>query len=264
VTRTLPVSLVISTRNAGGVLAGCIESCREWVSEVVIVDMESEDDTLAIAERNGAAVVKVPNAGWAEPGRQAGLDAATQPWILVLDADERATPGMQQVVAETIARDAVDALKLPRRNVQFGRFEKHSGLWPDWQLRLFRKSTVTWPAVYTHQGAIVDGIVEEAPALEENAILHESFESIHDWIVATNRYTDHEADRLTRDGVTPSLRRLFTIPGWHFAFYYLRQGGWRSGRYGLTIALLAAIYRVLGELKLWEKQVLRGERPTSK
>jgi glycosyltransferase involved in cell wall biosynthesis len=260
VTQTFPVSLVISTRNAGGVLEACIESCRDWISEIVIVDMESEDDTLAIAERYGAKVIKVPNAGWAEPGRQSGLDAATQPWILVLDADERVSPGMRQVVAETIARDAVDGLKLPRRNEQFGRFERNSGLWPDWQLRLFRKQKASWPAVYTHQGAIVDGIVDEAPALEENAILHESFRTIRDWVVATNRYTDHEADRLTRDGVRPSLRRLFTVPVWHFAFYYIRQRGWRGGRYGLAIALLAGIYRLLGELKLWEKQVLHGER----
>ena len=257
----LPVSLVISTRNAGAVLAGCIESCRQWISEIVVVDMESEDDTLAIAERYGAKILQVPNAGWAEPGRQSGLDAATQPWILVLDADERASAGVQRVVAETIAGDAVDGLKLPRRNEQFGRFDLRSGIWPDWQLRLFRKSKASWPAVYTHQGATVDGVVAEAPALEDNAIRHESFKTIHDWVVATNRYTDHEADRLTRDGVTPSLRRLATVPVWHFAFYYVRQGGWRSGRYGLTIALLGAIYRLLGELKLWEKQVLRGERP---
>ena len=259
-TSTLPISLVISTRNAGGVLEGCIDSCRDWISEIVVVDMESEDDTLAIAERHGAKIVRVPNAGWAEPGRQSGLDAATQPWILVLDADERAGEGMRRVVAETIERDAVDGLRLPRRNEQFGRFEKHSGLWPDWQLRLFRKAKVSWPAVYTHQGAVVDGVVEEAPALEQNAILHESFKTIHDWVVATNRYTDHEAERLTRDGVRPSLRRLVVVPGWHFVFYYFRQGGWRGGRYGLAVALLGAIYRLLGELKLWEKQVLRGER----
>jgi glycosyltransferase involved in cell wall biosynthesis len=256
----LPLSLVISTRNAAGVLEGCIESCRDWISEIVIVDMESEDDTLAIARRHGATIIEVPNAGWAEPGRQSGLDAARQPWILVLDADERATPGLERVVRDTIARDEVDGVRLPRRNLQFGRFERNSGIWPDWQLRLFRKARVSWPAVYTHAGAVVDGTVVNGPEREDNAILHESFRTIHDWIVATNRYTDHEADRLTREGERPTLRRLVTVPLWHFALPYLRNRGWRSGRYGLTIALLAFVYRLLAELKLWEHQALRDDR----
>lgn len=257
----LPVSLVISTRNAAGVLEGCIESCRDWISEIVIVDMESEDETLAIAERHGARVVQVPNAGWAEPGRQSGLDAAAQPWVLVLDADERAAPGLRAVVADAIASGDADGVRLPRRNLQFGRFEPHSGLWPDWQLRLFRRERVSWPAVYTHTGAQVDGRVVSAPAREENAILHESFRTIRDWVVAMNRYTDHEAERLTREGVKPSLRRVLFVPPWHFAVPYLRHGGFRGGRYGLVVALLALCYRLIGELKLWEHQgVLRDER----
>jgi glycosyltransferase involved in cell wall biosynthesis len=261
VSEPLPLSLVISTRNAGDVLAGCIDSCLDWVREIVVVDMESEDDTLAVAKRYGAKIVRVPNAGWAEPGRQSGLDAATQPWILVLDADERPSAGLVDVVRDVIARDDVDGVHLPRRNVQFGRFERNSGIWPDWQLRLFRKERVSWPAVYTHAGAVVAGKVVSAPEREENAILHESFHTIHEWIAAVNRYTDHEADRLTRQGQRATLRRLLTVPAWHFALHYLRRRGWRSGRYGLAIALLAFVYRVLGELKLWERQAVEGERP---
>jgi glycosyltransferase involved in cell wall biosynthesis len=261
VSEPLPVSLVISTRNAAEVLPGCIDSCREWVREVVVVDMESDDDTLAIARDCGATIVQVPNAGWAEPGRQSGLDAATEPWILVLDADERATPGLYEVARETIATDDADGVRLPRRNIQFGRFEPNSGIWPDWQLRLFRRASTSWPAVYTHTGAVVEGKVVHAPAREENAILHESFRTINDWVVAMNRYTDHEADRLTREGERPTLRRLFGVPVWHFALHYFRQRGWRGGRYGLAVALLAFAYRLIGELKLWERQALHGERP---
>lgn len=256
----LPLSLVISTRNAGDVLAGCIESCLEFVREIVIVDMESQDDTLAVAARYSAKIVQVPHAGWAEPGRQSGLDAATQGWILVLDADERASPGLGGFVRDVIAGDDVDGVQLPRRNVQFGRFERNSGIWPDWQLRLFRKERVSWPAVYTHTGAVVTGKVVRAPEREENAIMHESFRSIREWIVAVNRYTDHEADRLTRQGQRATLRRLLTVPAWHFALHYFRRHGWRSGRYGLTIALLALVYRLLGELKLWERQTQGGDR----
>jgi len=65
----LPITLCISTRNAAPVLAGCVESVRDWVSEIVIVDMESSDATLELARSYGATIVQVPAAGWAEPGR---------------------------------------------------------------------------------------------------------------------------------------------------------------------------------------------------
>ena len=250
----LPITLCVSTRNAAAVLPDCIESCRDWVEEIVVVDMESEDDTVAVAERYGARVIPVPNAGWAEPGRQSGIDAAAQPWILVLDADERAPAGLRDVAERAVARADLNGLRLARRNEQFGRFTPHSGIWPDWQLRLFRKSAASWPAVYTHTGAQVEGLVENAPATEKAAIEHVSFRSIRDWVVAMNRYTDHEADVLSAAGERPTLRRLVGVPLIDFARPYLRLQGFRSGRYGLTIALLAFCYRLVAELKLWERE----------
>jgi glycosyltransferase involved in cell wall biosynthesis len=254
VSERLPVTLCISTRNAGSVLPGCIESCREWISEVVIVDMESEDDTLDVAENYGARVVNVPNAGWAEPGRQAGIDAAGQPWILVLDADERATPGVRAIAERAVEDGSLNGVWLPRQNFMFGRWHRRSGIWPDPQLRLFRRAATTWPAVWTHAGPKVEGRVIHAEARTENAIVHQSFQSIRDWMVSANRYTDHEADRLRKAGKRGSLVRLVTLPPARFLELYVWRRGFLSGRYGLTIALLSFCYWVLAELKLWERE----------
>lgn len=252
----LPITLSISTRNAAEVLAGCIESCQDWVSEIVVVDMESEDNTAELAKRYGARVIPVPNAGWAEPGRQAGIDAATQPWILVLDADERAAPNMRDVLASAVADESLNGLWLPRRNETFGRWHPRSGIWPDPQLRLFRRSASSWPAVWTHAGPKVAGRVEHAPSRPDNAILHESFRTIHEWMIAANRYTDHEAKRLAGMGKRSTLPRLVGLPSARFLELYVARRGFLSGRYGLTIALLSFCYWLLAELKLWE----RGQR----
>jgi glycosyltransferase involved in cell wall biosynthesis len=257
----LPIALCVSTRNAAATLAGCIASVREWTSEIVIVDMESSDATLEIARSVGATIVQVPAAGWAEPGRQSGIDAATQPWILVLDADERAAEGMRALAASYMTREDVAGVRLPRQNFQFGWWVPRSGLWPDWQLRLFRKDSTTWPAVWTHQGAQVRGRVEHAPALVENAIVHHSFASIRDWITAANRYTDHEADRLTEIGRRASLARLFAVPLARLTQDYLVKRGYRGGRYGLAVALMTLCYWLLAELKIWERE-LAGAPPT--
>lgn len=251
----LPVTLCVSTRNAAEQLSGCIESVRDWIPEIVVVDMESSDDTVAIARRYGANVVEVPAAGWAEPGRQAGLDAATQPWILVLDADERAAPGVRDVLGELIKRGDVQGVWLPRQNFQFGWWVRESGIWPDWQLRFFRRDMTTWPAIWTHLGPQVSGSCIRAPARLENAIVHHSFPSISSWVGAMNRYTDHEAVRLEQAGRRASIRHLFGVPVARFAEVYLWRRGYRSGRYGLTVGLLSFCYWLVAELKLWERKL---------
>lgn len=251
----LPITLCVSTRNAEAHLAGCIDSARAWVSEIVVVDMESDDKTLEIARAAGATLVPVPAAGWAEPGRQAGIDAATQPWILVLDADERAGARLGAVAAEYVEREDVAGVWLPRQNFQFGWWVAESGIWPDWQLRLFRRERTTWPSHRTHVGAQVSGRVERAPEDPGNAIVHHSFRSITAWVAAANRYTDLEAERLSAAGQRASVVRLLTVPLARFAELYVVRRGYRSGRYGLTVALLSLCYWLLAELKLWEHRL---------
>jgi glycosyltransferase involved in cell wall biosynthesis len=249
------VTLCVSTRNAAGQLPGCIESVRDWVSEIVVVDMESSDDTVATARGYGATVVEVPAAGWAEPGRQAGLDAATQPWVLILDADERAGRGLRETVRRYLEQDDVAGVWLPRQNFQFGWWVPTSGIWPDWQLRLVRRASASWPDVWTHSRPHVAGRCVYAPADPAGALTHDSFGSIRGWIASMNRYTDIEADQLERAGRRASLLRLLGTPTARFSELYIWRRGYRSGRYGLTVALLSFCYWLLAELKLWERRL---------
>jgi glycosyltransferase involved in cell wall biosynthesis len=257
----MPLTLCVSTRNAAPVLAGCIDSVRDWVSEIVIVDMESSDSTLEIARSYGATVVEVPAAGWAEPGRQAGIDAATQPWILVLDADERAAPGLRALVGEYLPREEVAGVQLPRQNFQFGWWVPGSSLWPDWQLRLFRASQTTWDGLRTHEGPTVEGRVDHAPARPENAIVHHSVTSVGEWMSSANRYTELEADRLIKSGHRASLPSLLAVPIARFADDYVVRRGYRGGRYGLSVSLLSLCYWLLAELKVLQRQ-LTATQPT--
>jgi (heptosyl)LPS beta-1,4-glucosyltransferase len=249
----LPITLCISTRNAAEGLAGCIESAREWVREIVIVDMESSDETIDIARSYGAKIVQVPAAGWAEPGRQSGIDAATQPWVLVLDADERAGAGLAAVAHEFVERDEVSGVRIARQNFQFGWWLPGAGIWPDWQLRLFKRERTTWSGTRTHVGPSVEGTVAQAPADVEAAIVHHSFPTIGDWVRGANSYTDLEAQRMSDAGRRASIPRLLGVPAARFVDSYLRRRGYRGGRYGLAVALMSFCYWLLAELKLWER-----------
>jgi glycosyltransferase involved in cell wall biosynthesis len=251
----LPITVQISTRNAAAGLGDCIESVRSWVSEIVVVDMESEDATCEIARSAGATVVQVPAAGWAEPGRQAGLEAATQPWILVLDVDERPGPELRALAESYVYREDVAGVEIPHQNFQFGWWVPHSGIWPDWHVRLFRRDRTTYPGHRLHVLPQVSGRLERAPERPANAIIHHSFQSISAWVKTVNHYTDLEAERLDASGRSASLVRLFGVPLARFAELYIVKRGYRGGRYGLTIALLSLCSWMLAELKLWERRL---------
>lgn len=257
----LPVTLCVSTRNAAADLDGCIQSVKSWVSEIVVVDMQSTDQTVAIAEAHGAKVVRVPAAGWAEPGRQAGIDAAGQPWILVLDADERAGANLGTVAAAFAGRDDIDGVWLARQNFQFGWWVPQSGLWPDWQLRLFRRTRAQWPGHRTHVGAQVAGRCAYGPEDPGSAIAHHSFPTVGAWIRSMNRYTELEADRYEAAGRRATLLKLLGTPTLRFADQYVRHRGYRGGRYGLAVGLMSFCYWLLAELKLWERGLESGGLP---
>ena len=249
----LPVTLCISVRNAEHLLPQRIQSCAEWVSEILVVDMESDDGTVAVAEKLGARVIGVANAGFAEPGRQEGIDAAGEEWVLVLDADERAGSDLRELVRGYVGRDDLDGVYLPRQNYLFGRWIRHSGYWPDHKLRLFRPRATEWPP-YVHTQARVTGNSEKAPPSPAHAIVHRNYATIREWVERNNGYTDLEVDRFLAIGRRPSLLRLLLAPPARFLNVYVRHQGFRDGLHGLAIAILMAFYAAVVELKLWERQ----------
>ena len=201
----------------------------------------------------GARIVEVPTAGFAEPGRQQGIEAATQPWVLVLDADERPGPRLLELVRSHVERNDSSGLRVPRQNFMFGRWIRHSGCWPDYQLRLFRRDAAYWPP-YVHTQVTVEGPIEDAPASDQYALQHSSCPTVRDYIALINRYTDFEVDRYLALGRRASLARLFLMPPGRFVQTYFAQRGFLDGRYGLTLAFLTAIYAAMVELKLRERE----------
>ncbi len=228
----------------------------EWVSEILVVDMGSDDGTIELARELGARVLEVPPAGFAEPGRQAGIDAARQPWVLVLDADERAAPGLRDLVAAAVERPDLDGVRLNRENHLFGKAIHSAGFWPDRQLRLFRPGKTHWPPL-THTQAQVTGKVENGPG-DEAAIVHYAYDSIGEWVTRGNRYTDHDLVRYAAKGRSASLLRLLLLPPARFAWYFVVKRGYRDGRHGLVLCMLLAWYAAIVELKLWDKERADG------
>ena len=83
------ISVCMIVRDEQENIADCLRSVLPYVAEVIVVDTGSEDDTPQIAAELGARVFAHPWNDDFSAARNAALERASQPTILVLDADER-------------------------------------------------------------------------------------------------------------------------------------------------------------------------------
>lgn len=192
---TPSISLAMNTRNEEAKISSALQSAV-GVDEIVVADMESSDRTVEICSNAGARILRLPNYGYCEPGRQTVIDAATSDWVLVLDGDERLSPGGVDTL-RSLARQAdpsIAAFLLPTPT-HLGNYEIRG---TGWQIRyerhprFFRREAVTWPreihGVPRFIGAVVD-----LPTGSDVSILHYCFDSItHAW-QKFNLYSTQEA-----------------------------------------------------------------------
>lgn len=243
----MSISAVINTKNAQGSLQATLNSLG-FVDELVVADMQSTDKTLEIARVHGAVVLSVPDSNYVEPARNQAIAKATSDWVLLVDADETIPPDLAQklIKLSKTAPEETAGFYLPRKNIIFGKWVEHSGWWPDYVLRFFRRGSVTWDEAI-HSSPTVSGNTENLPAQEENAIVHQNYQSVAQFLDRMNRYTQIEALSRKKANTHPIaqfkdefLRRFFA----HF--------GWRDGDHGVALSFLQSFYEVVVVLKQWE------------
>lgn len=251
----MSLSVVINTKNSQETLKRALESVV-WADEVIVVDMQSTDDTLDIARSFTKLVFSVADSGFVEPARQFAISQATSDWILVLDADEEIGSELAQVLqridtAEKIPYwlPAASAYYLPRKNIIFDKWVK-TGWWPDYVLRFFRRGAVTWPETI-HAVPVTSGQVAEFPARAELAILHHNYQHIDQFIARLNRYTTIQAQ--DHSGSCSSAQ-IFTEFGQEFLRRLFADGGIAESRHGMSLALMQSLYQALVVIKAWESQ----------
>lgn len=144
--RTAPgVTGIVHTRNSAGTLGRALASLA-WVDELIVVDMESTDDSREIARQFAHRVLDVPFHPRVDGIRNDYLDLPIHDWVFVLDSDEYLPADAADAVAALVRTDGhrFDAFSIPRFNYIAGQVMRGSGWYPDHQIRLFRKGTVRW------------------------------------------------------------------------------------------------------------------------
>ncbi len=246
------ISVVINTYNASAHLKRVIGSVTGF-DEILVCDMESTDDTVAIARGCGCRVVTFPKDGCdiVEPARQFAIDSASYDHVLVVDADELVPDELRNYLYETLAGGSCPAgVAIPRRNYFMGRF-MHS-CYPDYVLRFFDRRVTVWPPVI-HTSPRVDGTVVKIPAWRTGlALEHLANDSVSAIIRKTDVYSEHELPR--RRHKNYGLFAVVYRPAFRFFKSYVLKRGFLDGMPGLIHATLDAVYQFAIVAKLIEER----------
>jgi len=242
------LSARINTFNEEDNIGPALESLA-WADELVVVDSHSTDRTVEIARRYTDRVISYPFRGYGDKHNYAD-SLCTHEWVLTLDADERVTPELRTAI-QALQRQGteLDGFRIARRTWYLDRWIRHSGWYPDYQARLYRRSCTRWEGESPHEAPKVKGRVGTL----NGDLLHYTRRNLHEHIAVLNRYTDIAAETRFQAGKRPSKTRLALAPGATFLRSYIFKQGFRDGIAGLIIAYLAAYYVHVKDAKLLEK-----------
>jgi (heptosyl)LPS beta-1,4-glucosyltransferase len=228
-------------------LRACLESVA-WADEIVVVDAESTDKTVQIAREFTDKVSVRVWPGFATQ-KNFAIEQASGEWILSLDADERVTPELRERIRAILAADGpADGYAIPRRNIFWGAWVRHGGLYPDYQLRLFRRAAGRFVDSAVHESVVVEGHVERLA----EPLLHHSYRGLDDFVARSNRYSALAARDVVARGGRAGVLDLALRPLGRFLSMYVARGGFLDGWRGFVLAVLYANYVFLRVAKTWE------------
>ena len=247
------VSVVINTLNEEKNLPRLLASIKGFADEVVVVDMESEDKTAEIAEKWGASVYSHRKTGYVEPARNFAISKARYEWILILDADEELPKTLAKKLQQIAKNPTADYYRIPRKNIIFETWIKHSKWWPDYNIRFFKKGKVSWSEVI-HSVPMTQGKGADLLAKEDYAIVHYNYASLEDYLYRMNRYTSIQSQILISSGYKFIWKDLISKPSAEFLGRYLVSEGYKDGVHGIALALLQAFSELVLYLKVWQAE----------
>ena len=271
------VSVLILTLNEATNLPGCLRAVQ-WCDDVVVLDSGSADATVEIAVTFGARVVTRPFDCFADQ-RNYGLNHVefAHDWVLHLDADEIVSPRFVAALSSLQPPMGIDGYRVPFKMMLMGRWLRHAGMWPAYQVRIGHAQRLRFVQVgHGQREALPPDRVGDFP----EPIEHYSFsKGMHPWLQKHLGYAADEAALVAverRSGAAPSrdllsvspvLRRraakslasrlpLSLRPFARFAYVYGWCLGFLDGRAGLTYALMLSTYEGM-------ISILAGETETS-
>ena len=234
----LPITVTLITRNEASRIVAAIQSVKSFATEIIVIDSESQDDTVKLAEALGARVVVKPFSGFGQQ-KNFAQDLASSEWVLNIDADERVTPELEREIREFFATGLADKIQgayLPRKTWYLDRWVMHGGWYPNYLLRFSKKKSSRWSEPTLHEDLLVTG----ETIYFKNPLEHFSFPSQKSHILKNVEYARHASQGVLAKGKHARISDLILRPFWKFIDGYFIKMGFLDGRAGFFIAIHSA------------------------
>jgi glycosyltransferase involved in cell wall biosynthesis len=291
----IPVTVLIPAKNEQVNLPACLASVAV-ADEVFVVDSQSTDKSEEIIKSYGVNLVQFHFNGRWPKKKNWSLENLTfrNQWVLIVDCDERITPELWSEIAQAIEDDEHDGYYLNRRVFFLGKWIRHGGKYPDWNLRLFKHAKGRYENLNTedipntgdnevHEHVILSGKV----GYLKNDMLHEDFRDLFHWLERHNRYSNWEArvylNILTGKDDSGTIganlfgdavqRKRFLKKVWvrlpfkpllRFILFYIIQRGFLDGKAGYIYARLLSQYEYQIGVKVYELRSCGGQLNTTR
>lgn len=243
------ISVIIITKNEEDRIEACLESVK-WADEIIVADNGSSDKTLEIAKKYTDKIVHFEGNGFAAL-RNSAIKEAQGDWVLYVDADERVLKSLKEEVEELIKTSDKSAFAISRRNIIFGQEEKYGPFWPDWVVRLFRRSHFeTWIGE-VHEYAKFKGDL----GYTKNSFLHLTHRNL-DHVILKSLSWSHIDARLRLNANHPKISgwRILRILITEIFNQGIKRKGFFSGTIGVIDSLMQTFSMVITYIRLWEMQ----------
>lgn len=234
------ISVILITRNEAHNIKACLESLSDF-NEIIVVDNGSSDETCTLVHSFTNA--KLIESEWKGYGgtRQIAVDAASNDWILWIDADERITPDLANEIKKAVAEaHEATVLMIPRMNYFLGEHIRGCGWSPDYVTRVFNRRFCRFDEKTVHEG-----LVSKEPMRRvhlHSPLIHYSYTTLKQFFDKNSRYAQLAGAERQRRGRRVFSVELFVRPVWEFFRCYILKRGFVDGLRGLVICFGSAIY----------------------
>lgn len=231
------LSIAIITYNEELNIRDALESVK-WADEIVVVDSFSTDKTLEICREYTDKVYSLKWSGFSAQKKSA-INLTSQPWVLVLDSDERVSDDLKAEIVRAITNpDSADGYYIARKNFFLNKWIRHGGWWPDYTLRLFKREKGGLEDREVHESIKVNGDT----GYLENPIIHYTYSGLNDFFLRMEKYSDLAAVELHKFNRKASVINLILRPPATFIRMYFIRLGILDGFYGIILAWLYSVY----------------------
>jgi glycosyltransferase involved in cell wall biosynthesis len=241
---------VIICRNAALTIGDCVAALRQVCDEVLVLDSQSTDGTIAICEKLGATVVQQTWLGYAQT-KNLGNSMARHDWILSIDADEVLS---DQLIAQLkkLRPEPGKVYALDRITSYCGQWVRHCGWYPDWKVRLFHRKHVEWQGDFVHETLRIPADYQELRL--EGKLLHYSYKDSDDHLRRIEKYALLAAQEQFAAGKKVTFVKRWLAPMARFIRTFVVKKGFLDGRVGWHLSvrnfyMVRLRYRILD--KLW-------------